>query len=330
MIGGGRRPGDLEVVDVRDSAGGGSVSVMIHVPDDPTGEIQIIDDVRPGRPSRLAPRRRTGIRGGIGVVMVAWAAVLVGFVVFAVFLSAFPESRAQAGLQRHFSTVLANAQAPIGGSIHLGMPVARLDIPAIGLHQIVVEGTSAAQLSKGPGHVPVSPLPGQAGNSVIAAHALLFSGPFRSIASLRPGDSIEVLTGEGQAAYRVTGHSTVASNSSRPFEATRDNRLTLVTAANLWASSREVVTASLVGAPQLAPTGRPTVLAASQTALAGGGGGGLTLGLFLGLFLVVAALTVAAYRRLPRWSSYIITTPILLASLWLLYTTLGRFLPATI
>ena len=60
------------------------------------------------------------------------------------------------------------------------------------------------------------------------------------------------------------------------------------------------------------------------------GGAGLALGLFLGVFLVVAGLTVVAYRRLPRWSSYIITTPILLASLWLLYSTLGRFLPATI
>jgi len=303
---------------------------MTHAANDPTGEIEIITEDRPGLPGRLTPRRRPGIRGRIGAILLAWAAILVGFVLFVVFLSAFPESRAQVGLQRHFATVLANAQAPVGGSIRMGTPVARLDIPAIGLHQIVVEGTSADQLRKGPGHVPVSPLPGQAGNSVIAAHALLFGGPFRSIGSLRPGDTIQALTGEGAATYRVTGHLTVPSNSSRPFGATPDNRLTLVTSANVWASSRLVVIARLVGAPQPAPAGRPTVLAASQGALAGGGGGGLALGLFLGVFLVVAALTVVAYRRLPRWSSYIITTPIVLASLWLLYTTLGRFLPATI
>lgn len=330
MIGGSRRSGDLEVVDVRDAAGGGSVSVMTPAPDDPTGEIQVITDDRPRLPGRLAPRRRPGIRGRLGTILVAWAAVLLGFILFVGFLSAFPESRAQAGLQRHLATVLANAQAPIGGSIRMGSPVARLDIPAIGLHQIVVEGTSADQLRKGPGHLPVSPMPGQAGNSVIAAHALLFGGPFGSIGSLRPGDAIQVLTGEGPATYRVTGHRTVPSRSAQPFEATPDNQLTLVTAANLWASSRLVVTARLVGAPQAAPAGRPTVLAASQGALAGGGGAGLALGLFLGVFLVVAGLTVVAYRRLPRWSSYIITTPILLASLWLLYSTLGRFLPATI
>jgi sortase A len=253
-----------------------------------------------------------------------------GFVLFVVFLSAFSESRAQSGLQRHFATMLADAQAPVGGTIRMGTPVARLDIPAIGLHQIVVEGTGADQLRKGPGHVPVSPLPGQAGNSVIAAHALAYGGPFGSIGSLRPGDTVRVLTGEGQSTYRVTGKVTVGGADRQPFRATRDDRLTLVTSANIWGSSRTVVTARLVGKAQPAPAGRPTVLRPSQSGLAGGGGIGPALALWLEVLLAVAAVTVFAYRRLPRWSAYVITTPIVLAGLWLVYMTLGRLLPGTL
>ena len=320
--------GNVGVVDVPEAPDEGTASVLRPPADEPTIELQVQRTGR--RRGHVALRRVAGVRGWIGSILIVWAAALIGFVLFVVFLSAFSESRAQSGLQRHFASILANAQAPVGGRIATGTPVARLDIPAIGLHQIVVEGTGADQLRKGPGHVPVSPLPGQAGNSVIAAHALAYGGPFGSIGTLRAGDTVRVLTGEGQVTYRVTGKVTVPASDTRLFQATRDNRLTLVTSANLWGSSRTVVTARLIGKPQLAPAGRPTVLHAAQGGLAGGGGAGPALALWLELLLVVAVITVVAYRRLPRWSAYVITTPIALAGLWLVYTTLGRLLPATL
>lgn len=324
-----RRAPEAGVVDLREPGGAGSVAVISDREHDVTHEMAVVvAQASPGRQRR--PRRRRGPCGLIGSVLVTWAAVMAGFVIFVVFLSAFPQSRAQAGLQRSFATTLAYAEAPVGGNIRPGTPVARLDIPAIGVHEIVVEGTSADQLRKGAGHLRVSPLPGQAGNSVLLGHALAYGAPFGSIGSLRPGDLIHVLTGQGGASYRVTGHSTVPDKDTRPFQATRDNRLTLVTAADVWAGSRLVVTADLQGNPEPAPIGKPSALAPAEGGLAGASGGAGLVGLWSAVFLAVAAVTVLAYRRLPRWSSYVITTPIVLGSLWLLYATVGRFIPGTL
>lgn len=43
-----------------------------------------------------------------------------------------------------------------------GAAVGRIVIPRIGLNEIVVQGTDAASLEKGPGHYPSTPLPGSA------------------------------------------------------------------------------------------------------------------------------------------------------------------------
>ena len=42
-----------------------------------------------------------------------------------------------------------------------------LQIPTIGLTQVIVKETSSDDLASGPGHLPTTPLPGQAGNSRI-------------------------------------------------------------------------------------------------------------------------------------------------------------------
>jgi sortase A len=265
-----------------------------------------------------------------GAVLLTLSALLAGFVVYVVFLSAFPQSRAQTGLERRFRTLLANTQAPLGGHIAAGTPVARLDIPSIGVHQVVVEGTTADQTRKGPGHLPTSPLPGQIGNVVMAGHALAYGGPFGDIGSLHRGAVIVVLTQQGRSVYQVSRHETFPSSDPAPLRATADNRLTLITSDDLLGSRREVVVAKLSGRPHPAPGGRPSVLAPAESGLAGGGGVGPALVLFLELLLVVSAATFMIYRRLSRPASYLITTPILLVAIWLLYSTMGRLLPATL
>jgi hypothetical protein len=46
-------------------------------------------------------------------------------------------------------------------------------------------------------------MPGQVGTSVILGRHIAYGGPFRSLASLSPGDSIKVVTGQTVASYRV-------------------------------------------------------------------------------------------------------------------------------
>ena len=53
-----------------------------------------------------------------------------------------------------------------------------LDIPAIGIaNMVVVEGTSPENLTLGPGHLRDTPLPGQAGISVVFGRRATFGAP---------------------------------------------------------------------------------------------------------------------------------------------------------
>jgi sortase A len=266
----------------------------------------------------------------ISQVCFAFFGLMAGFVAFVLVFSALPQARTQAGLERRFKTPLSFGKAPVGGVIAKGSPVSRLDIPALGVHQVVVEGTGADQLRKGPGHLPVSVLPGQAGNAVLAAHRLALGGPFRDLNQLRPGARIVLTTGQGVFTYRLTGVRSVPTRDIGPLQPSRDNRLTLLTADGVWASRRLVAVASLNGSPQPAPAGQPDTLAASDGGLVGQKGALPALGLWAEVLLMVAVATVFTYRRMTRWSSYLITTPVILVAVWLTFENLIRLLPATL
>jgi sortase A len=270
----------------------------------------------------LAPKAH--VAGGAGAtriasqVLLTFSAMLAGFILFAFILSSLSTDRAQAGLERRFEKPLSYGRAPIGGKLRPGTPVARLDIPAIGLHQIVVEGTGSAQLAHGPGHLAVSPLPGQAGNAVIAAHRLVLGDAFARLSDLKPGATVEVLTGQGHFTYIVRHRTVVPASDTAVFQATASNQLTLVTGDNLSATRRP------------APAGRPSVLSPSDGGLVGNTGDLGQLAAWAALLLLVAGATVFVYRILPRWSAYLATTPVVLLVTWLVYTNLAQVLPATL
>jgi sortase A len=53
-----------------------------------------------------------------------------------------------------------------------------------------VAGVESADLKKGPGHYPSTPLPGELGNSAIAGHRTTYGEPFRHLDDLEIGDPI--------------------------------------------------------------------------------------------------------------------------------------------
>ncbi len=61
----------------------------------------------------------------------------------------------------------------------------------------VVEGTSVADLKRGPGHYPDSAAPGQEGNLAIAGHRTTYGSPFGELAELTDGDTIHVVDRAG-------------------------------------------------------------------------------------------------------------------------------------
>lgn len=91
------------------------------------------------------------------------------------------------------------------GDIPVGRVFAMVQIPAFGpgWKFTVVQGTALAQLATGPGHVPGTALPGQAGNVGIAAHDVTAGNPFLHLSSLRTGDRVIITDKECVTTYRV-------------------------------------------------------------------------------------------------------------------------------
>jgi sortase A len=266
---------------------------------------------------------------GLGLVL--FALLVAGFVVFLLALTGVAHQRSQQTLLARFRHQAGNGVAPVGGTIREGTPVALLDIARLHEREVVVEGTSSGRLAEGPGHLPTSPLPGQLGNSVIAGRRTLFGGPFRAIGSLQPGDKILTTTGQGQAIYRVTSVVHVHRGSNDVIDATGDNQLTLVTGDPAWMpSQRLAVTAALVSTPFAAPAGRPTQLKADETGANGEDQAAIPLLVWALLLLAIALGATWLYLHWARWSTWLITTPILLATLYLFYESLTRLLPASL
>jgi len=91
-----------------------------------------------------------------------------------------------------------------------GDPIARIEIPRIGVGKWVVAGVETGDLKKGPGHYPETPLPGQLGNSAIAGHRTTYGQPFFDVDKLEVDDEIVVTTLAGRFVYRVTGQEIVS------------------------------------------------------------------------------------------------------------------------
>jgi len=107
----------------------------------------------------------------------------------------------------------------------LGVSIARLVIPAIGFDEVVVEGVGSRELAAGPGHLPGSVLPGEAGNAVISAHR---DRHFRRLDKVRVGDTVVTETDRGPVTWRIVRRQVVERDAPVLF-ATSSATLTLTT-----------------------------------------------------------------------------------------------------
>src|SRR5438874_10173925 len=79
-------------------------------------------------------------------------------------------------------------------------PFARLEVPAINLKAMVVQGVDAVSLRRGPGHLLQTSGPGETGDCVIAAHR---DGWFRDLQRLQPGDPVYLASRDCAYEYLV-------------------------------------------------------------------------------------------------------------------------------
>ena len=185
---------------------------------------------------------------GVGVLVLAWAAVTLawGDPVTSLYTRheqqalasrldvvneqwwrvAVPERRRPP--RRAVSARLRARASSYRRALQEGGPLGRIVIPRLGLRMVVVEGTSASDLKKGPGHYNAGSgrstgLPGMGGVIAIAGHRTTFSHPFRHIDDLRPRDRIELQMPYGRFRYTVYYHKVVDDQDwsilrKRPYE----------------------------------------------------------------------------------------------------------------
>jgi len=110
----------------------------------------------------------------------------------------------------HGGSLLLRARAYRRAS-HDGEAMGRIVIPRLALDTVLVEGTSEADLAKGPGIYAGDYLPGEDRLVYVAGHRTTYNAPFSQINLLRRGDTVTLRMPYGTFRYRVTGHRIVTA-----------------------------------------------------------------------------------------------------------------------
>jgi sortase A len=87
-----------------------------------------------------------------------------------------------------------------------GDAIARLRVPRLGISLVVVNGTNAGDLRRGPGRHVETFMPGEGRLVYVAGHRTTYGAPFSNIDQLELGDTISVELPYGSVEYRVTNH----------------------------------------------------------------------------------------------------------------------------
>lgn len=260
-------------------------------------------------------------KGLIGKSLITLGVISLAFLGQLTVLSQTHYTSAQIKALNQFRYDLANGTAPVGqvnGEGKLlaeGTPVALISAKSINLKAVVLEGTSGTNLMDGPGHKRDTVLPGQRGISVIYGRQAAYSGVFGQISTLKPGDQIEVITGQGTSTYQVTKLRRTGDQVTNDL-GTAAGRLTLVTAEGIPFVPNAVirVEADLVGQAKSTPSRNIPfgAIATSEQAMANEVDA-LSPAIFLaqGLILVLLAF-IWLRRNWGKTQAWLVGVPVML------------------
>lgn len=264
----------------------------------------------------LSPRQQLA-----RAALVLLCVISVSLIAELVLVSSLQQGAAQQRAFDRFRGALAAGTAPLGPTdvggreLRPGTPVAYLEIPSIGVRQVIGEGTRGGELLAGPGHRRDTPLPGQEGVSVMFGRHSAFGGPFARIDELRYGAIINVTTGQGKFAYKAMGQRRSGDAAPGAVPA-GSGRLLLVTAGGrpfmpsgvLRVDAELTVPASpgpprLVGSSGLSPSEQ--IMGADTSTL-------WALVLWLQCLTMVMLAAVYAWHRWGRAKAWVVFLPPLL------------------
>lgn len=281
--------------------------------------------------NRELPRdvKRERRRRSVGFSLLTIGACFLLFLGYLFAFTGFQEQRIQRQLLNVFETPAG--AVPLSGRVPAdGQPAAVLEIPTIHLTQVVVQGTTAGDLMKGPGIVPNTARPGTKGNAVIAGRRYTGGAVFSKLSQLVPGDRITLINGLGKFHYRVEYYSTASPGQRSPVSPVKRGQLTLLTSQSLAGTGLFFVVAPLVSPAGSAPRPAhpPTVVEQGLSGDPGAWGPTILWGLLLALCLIGSFM---AYGRAKErvWTIYLLTVPIVLAVALEWFSFVYRLLPAT-
>lgn len=122
-----------------------------------------------------------------------------------------------------------------------GQAIGRIRIPRIRANYVMVEGTSAAPLRKGPGHYPATPLPGMPGTVGVAGHRTTYLAPFNKLDKLRKGDVVRIDMPYGVVKYRVEGTRIVKPTATWVVKRVDHNRLVMTACNPKYSAAQRIV-----------------------------------------------------------------------------------------
>lgn len=286
------------------------------------------------RPPR-APRAPRPAPQGAGAVISTASTMLTLVSVWAVLqmlvLGGLAHDRTQSLLYADFRVRLAETTAPLGPRIPVGDPVAIMTIPALGVEEVVVEGTASGDLLAGPGHQRGTPLPGQRGFSVVMARAATYGAPFADLGELQRGDDVEVLTSQGRKVLDVIG----VRREGDPVPAFPDPAAAVVTLISaegegpLSALTPDTTVYVDAVAAEAFPTpaGYGGLAPAAEQPLARDSSAMPLLALWLALLVGLAVLVVLARQRWSVGLVWIVAGPVAMALAWQSTDTAMRLMP---
>lgn len=145
----------------------------------------------------------------VRISLVVFAMLLVAFLASISVVGGMQQRSAQQKAFNSFRVELAEGTAPTGPvnverqMIRPGTAVAYLEVPSIGIQQVVFAGTSSSITMDGPGYRMDTVFPGQVGTSIVMGRRASFGAPFGRLSELKVGDPIRFTTGQGEFEFSV-------------------------------------------------------------------------------------------------------------------------------
>lgn len=160
---------------------------------------------------------------GAGWALIGMGCFVLYFLVYQLVGTDLITNKEQSDLRQKLAQEWAGSPAPPAKRGATALPVPRapaighalgvIEIQKIDLKKVVVQGANPEELAMGPGHIPSTVMPGQAGTFAVSGHRTTHGRPFYRLNELAKGDTITIVTRYAIYTYKVSHTEVVAPTS---------------------------------------------------------------------------------------------------------------------